>query len=67
MPKDDGGKLGRVKITVVGKDDKEKKVIKELCWRFVLERKNMEKTHKIRGLNNQIHIINSIMRIKSVI
>ena len=26
MPKDDGGKLGRVKITVVGKDDKEKKV-----------------------------------------
>ena len=25
MPKDDGGKLGRVKITVVGKDDKEKK------------------------------------------
>ena len=26
MPKDDGGKLGRVKITVVGSDDKEKKV-----------------------------------------
>lgn len=37
MPKDDGGKLGRVKITVVGKDDKEKKVIKEMSGDDMLD------------------------------
>ena len=38
MPKDDGGKLGRVKITVVGKDDKEKKVINALKDTGVLDK-----------------------------
>lgn len=37
MPKDDGGKLGRVKITVVGSDDKEKKVIKEMSGDDMLD------------------------------
>lgn len=45
MPKDDGGKLGRVKITVVGKDDKEKRLSRKcretICltiWTSMTER-----------------------------